>query len=272
MIIKVEQTHSNFKSKFEIKVNDELRYLAGTPWMEISTPLDIDKIRQCVLANLDNSICYITSYNAIENIAESAIPMKWVFTGEQKSFIFKITDEKNNICAKFYEVTNGFADRKYIIEYENEAFKVYDVSVGKTRNLLIFKDDVQIAEIVKPLSVSNNLDNYYVYLLDEYSKLEKIVSFFTIYFDYHNYSNSGQVVAHKKEVVVKYSYDKNTKFYDKNWLTNNFNKEDVGTINNQIMEDRKNTINYIKKYGKIVALILLALFIIFGLLYYFYLR
>ncbi len=31
MIIKVEQIKSNLKNKFEIKVNNELKYLAGAP-------------------------------------------------------------------------------------------------------------------------------------------------------------------------------------------------------------------------------------------------
>ena len=39
MIIKIEQTISNGKNKFEIKVNNELKYLAGTPWMDIELPL-----------------------------------------------------------------------------------------------------------------------------------------------------------------------------------------------------------------------------------------
>jgi len=276
MIIKVEQTKSNIKNKFEIKVNNELKYLAGTPWMYITMPLDIDNIRRCIITKTDESICYITSYNIIENISNSAIPMKWVFTGEQKSLIFNIFNSENNVSAKFYKLTNGFLDTKYIIEYSNYTLKCYDISIGKTRNISIYKDDFQIAEIVKPLSASNNLDNYYIFLLDEYSDLETILSFFTVFFDYQNYSNSGQAVAYKKEVKIRYTYDKNNKFYDENWILNHFNKEDVELINNLILKDGKDNVTSIKKQTKyIVSFIIsawLILLIVFGILYYIYYR
>ena len=167
MIIKVEQTKSNLKNKFEIKVNNKLKYLAGMPWMDISAPLNIDNVRSCIITKTDESICYATSYNIIENISNTAVPMKWAFTGEQKSSIFNVIDNKNNTCGKFYKLTNGVLDTKYIIEYENYILKSYDISVGRTRNIPIYDGDNQIAEIIKPLNVSNNQDNYYVLITSD---------------------------------------------------------------------------------------------------------
>lgn len=276
MIIKVEQTKSNFKNKFEIKVNNELKYLAGAPWMDITVPLNIDRIRSCVITKTDESICCASSYNIAENVSNTAIPMKWAFTGEQKSRIFNIFDNENNICGKFYKLTNGFLDTKYVIEYGNYTLKSYDISVGRTRNISIYNEEGQIAEIMKPMQSSNNLDYYYVFLLDEYSDLEMILSFFTVFFDYQNYSNNGEAVAYKEEVSIRYTYDKNNKFYDKNWIANHFNKEEVDLINNQILEDRKNAMNSIKRHAKYIGLftisVLLILFIVFGILYYIYWR
>lgn len=271
MIIKIEQTKSNFKNKFEIKINNELKYLAGTPWMDIKAPLDMDNIRHCIITKTDESICLKTSYNIIENIYNTAIPMKWAFTGEQKALIFSIYDNENNICGKFYKLTNGFLNTKYVIEYKNYTLKSYDVSVGKTRNISIYNEECQIAEIVKPLNTSDNLDCYFLFLLDKYSDLQVVLSFFTIFFDYQNYPNKGEAVGYKKEVNIRYTYDKNNKFYDRNWIENNFNKEDVDTINSQILENRKNSTNTIKKQGKyivlFVAIVWILLFVIFGILY-----
>lgn len=272
MIIKVEQTKSNLKNKFEIKVNNELKYLAGTPWMDINVPLNIDRIRTCVITNIDESIRYKSCYNIAENISNTIIPMKWVVTGEQKNRIYKILDKEENTCGEFSKVTNGFLDTKYVIEYGKYKLKSYDISVGKTRNILIYKDEFQIAEIIKPLNVSNNKDSYYIFLLDEYSELETILSFFTIYFDYQNYSNNGEIVACKEEVSIEYTYSKNNKFYDKNWISNHFNKEDVDLVNNQILENRKNTINNIEKQGKyIISFFIigwLIVLLILGIVYF----
>ena len=97
MIIKIEQTNANFKNKFEVKVNNGLKYLAGTPWMNMNLPLDIENTRRCIMTTIDENICYTTSYNIIENISNTVIPMKWMFTGEQKSNIFNIYDDKNYV-------------------------------------------------------------------------------------------------------------------------------------------------------------------------------
>ena len=272
MIIKVEQIKSNLKNKFEIKVNNELKYLAGAPWMDINVPLNIDRVRSCIITKIDESICYKTCYDIAENISNTAIPMKWVVTGEQKSLIFKIFDKENNSCGEFYKLTNDFLNTKYVIEYGNYKLKSYDISIGKTRNILIYKDDFQIAEIVKPLSVSNNLDCYYIFLLDEFSYLETILSFFTVFFDYQNYNSSGQVVANKEEVKFQYTYDKNNKLYDKNWILNHFDEQEVNLINNQIQENRKNTTNKIKKQakciGSFIIFVWLIVLIIFGIIYF----
>lgn len=272
MIIKIKQTESNLKNRFEIKVNNELKYLAGTPWMEMKVPFNMDRMRSCVITNTDNSICYATLYDVAENISNTVIPMKWAFTGEQKSLIYNILDNQNNICGKFYKLTNGFLDTKYVIEYGDILLKSYDVSVGKTRNLLIYNENRQIAEIVKPLSVSNNKDEYVLFLLEEYRNLDVILSFFTIVFDYQNYGNNGKIGSQER-VQIKYTYSKNNKFYDKNWITNHFRKEEVDSIYSQMLENRKNTTNSIKKQGKYILLtvgiIWLVLFIVFGIFFMF---
>ena len=274
MIIKVEQIKSNGKNKFEVKVNNELKYLAGTPWMNIDAPLNAERTRQCVITKTDESICFVTSYNIMENISNTIIPLKWAFTGEQKGHIFNIFDAKNNNCGKFYRLINGFLDTKYVIEYGDYILRCFDISVGKTQNISIYNDDLQIAEIVKPLSVSNNLDYYYLYLLDEYSDLETILSFFTVFFDYQNYANAGEVVGSKKEVSISYTFDKNNKFYDKNWITNHFDNEEVELMNKRILEDRKNNMNSFKKQAKyiilFVALAWLISLVTFGILYFIY--
>lgn len=61
MIIEIKQTKSNFENKFEIKVNNQLKYLANTPWMDISIQANIDNIRPCIMTNTDESVCYTSS-------------------------------------------------------------------------------------------------------------------------------------------------------------------------------------------------------------------
>lgn len=273
MIIEIKQTKSNFENKFEIKVNNQLKYLANTPWMDISIQANIDNIRPCIMTNTDESVCYTSSYNIIENISNSIVPIKWAFTGKQKSSVFSVMDNEKKTCGKFYKLTNGLLDTKYVIEYENYTLKCYDISVGKTRNIPIYNEENQIAEIIKPLNVSNNQDNYYIFLLDEYSSLETILSFFVIIFDNQQYSNKGQVAYNERSASICYTYDKNRKYYNKNWIINNFDNNDINLINTKILEDRENVIKSIKKQSKYVFIfipvIILLMIVVFSILYYF---
>jgi len=259
MIIKVEQVKSNLRNNFEIKVNNEVKYLAGTPWMKIDVPLDVDRRRHMLITDANENICYKTFYSVKENFLSTIIPIKWVFTGEQKSFIYNLVDKENNCCGKFYNLINGMLDTKHVIEYGNYTLKCYTKSIGKTKNILIYKDEHQIAEIVKPLSVSNNLDKYNIFLLDEYSEFETIISFFTIYFDYTQHSNSGEIVGSKNELIVEHTWDKNDKYYDPNWISNHFGKQEVDLMNDEIVEERKKVANNIKMMA-----IFVSVFFIFG--------
>lgn len=160
---------------------------------------------------------------------------------------------------------------KFEIRVDNK-LKVYDVSVGKTRNILIYNNDIQIAEIIKPLVISNNLDNYYIFLLDKYIELESIISFFTIYFDYQNYSNTGEFVKNKEDVSIRCTYDKNNKFYDKNWIYKYFNGNDVNNLYNEMEKNRKESINKIKHRAKYILLSIaiswIIILVIIGILFF----
>ena len=265
MIIKVQQTQSNFKNRFEVRVNDEVKYLSGAPWMKIKMPLRLERARKCVLTGTDERILFSSHYNFPQNIKESAIPMKWIITGEQKSSIYEIFDGEGEHCGVFYKLTKGLLDSEYVIEYGDYILKTYDVSVGKTRNIMFYKDDVQIAELVKSMNVSDNLDTYYIYLLDEYAELESILSFFAVFFDYKHYNNSGEVF--KGEYVgVRYSYSKNNKFYNKKWIPEHFGGEAAfAELRAEQEEIKKN----FKKHAKIILLIngilwLIALVVLAG--------
>lgn len=141
MIIKVMQTASPFKNRFNILVNDELKYYAGLPWMKYSVPLYVDRARSCVITDILDNVCFQASYDAVQNISNAILPIKWVFTGHQKSFLFHLLDAQGNACGKIYKLVQGALDTKYVIEYHNFVFVCYDISVGQTRHISIYQGD-----------------------------------------------------------------------------------------------------------------------------------
>ena len=228
MIIKAEQTKQN---KFEIKINNELKYFSS---MEKISGITNYRKGKGTITNIDGSMCY------------TLLPSKdfSVFSGKirRKYCIF---NSLNQNCGMFYKLISDdfLKSRHMIIEYENYKLSCYSISIGKTQNISIYDGENQIAEIIKSVQI---LENYYIFLLDEYTNLQAILSLFVSYLEYEDmYSDHTPGV-----VGYSYTYDKNNKFYNKNWIENNFNKEDVHLINEQIQKERKDTINNIKKQSK----------------------
>lgn len=234
MVLKVEQTESKLENKFEIKLGGNVEYFAGSPWIDLKAPVDAENVRKSVLTDKENSVIFSTNYNIVENVLNSAIPLKWVFTGNQKNNIYRIYDKNENEVGKFYELINGIADTKFVVDYNNTHFICYDKSVGKTRHLMIYQDETQIAEIVKPLAVIDNKDCYYLYLLDEYQDFKDILLFFVIFFDYNQYANRGKVAVKSSSMRWSYTIDANEKFYDKNWIENHFPQVEVEKVKKEI--------------------------------------
>lgn len=268
MIIKVEQSKSNFKNRFAITVNGQPKYLAGAPWMELLLPMHAERKRRIVITGTDESVLFVTSYSIAANTAQSSVPMKWLFTGSQKSHIYDLYDGENNHVGKFYSEQNGILDKKFVIEYGEHVLKCYDIGLGKTHNIFIRSGDTQIAEIVKPLTITNNLDRYEIFLLDEYSELETVIAFFAVCWDARKYANRGEVVTSQKEIRVEYTYDKNNKLYDKNWIAAHFGAEDVEASRSTMEQERTQVKNEIKSFAK--WFILIWVFVILGVCAYYW--
>ncbi len=261
MIIKVEQTKANSKNKFVILENSEIKFLAGTPWLNIDTPLDVDKKRTCVITDKNEKPIFYTDYSVTENVANNLIPIKWVFTKSQKSKIYNIIDQNKQIKGKIYKLINGVLDTKQVIEYEDYGLICYNKSIGKTHHIFIYNDDKQIAEIIKPLHRHDNLDYYYIFILDEYKDLEIIISFYTILYDYLSYSDS-EFVGNKDEVEVSYTWDKNNKYYNKDWLPSNFPSKELTKIYEEMELERSKTIKSVKKYSSIIIFLVVLAWVI----------
>lgn len=123
------------------------------------------------------------------------------------------------------------------LNLEKKNIKVYEVTKNHLVHLLVFHEDRQIGQIEKSLKRRNNLDQYTLYLLDEYSRFKEILILFVGYFDNWNYSDIGEVVILKKEVEWEWSFSKANSKYDKNWIQDNFHlsEEHRTALNNEQM-------------------------------------
>lgn len=231
MRIDVLQTQAEGKNEFLIKYDNVNQYVAKLPFVTINDPLNLEKLRQIAIYNLNGNQVYTTDYRYIENLKEEIIPFKFLFTGQQKFNQLLFCSNEKTI--KIYHETNNIWEAKYVIEIYNKRFFCYSIEDGYIRHFPIYDGDIQIGEALKSNVVVDGKDEYYCYLKPGYEGLSDGIVSLMLYLDRSEYSSS-YVVKKSYDLYKKFSWSRNNKFYDKNWVKNNFGDEFYRKVDNDV--------------------------------------
>lgn len=222
MKINLVQTIVDEKNQFEIMYDNILKYRAKLPFVSINEPLGLEKIRQIKVVDLNDKDVYTTKYNYIENLGEEFIPFKYLATGSQKFNQLSFVSNENDI--KIYLEQKDIFDTRYVIDTGDKKYFVYSIEDGYIRHFPIYDGDTQIGEALKSNVIIDEKDEYLCYLKDGYESLADGVSALLLYLDRNEYSSS-YIAVRSYRLEKKHSYSKNNKFYDKEWVKNNFGDE-----------------------------------------------
>lgn len=247
MKITVKQTNCERKNEFSIHYDDVLKYKAKLPFISINEPLNIEKLRQIKVYDLNDNEIYSTNYNYIENFKEEFIPLKFLFTGSQK-FNELLFQSNQNLIKVYYESTE-LMNNRYVIDINNKQYFCYSIEDGYIRHFPIYDNDLQIGEILKSNIVNDGLDEYYAYIKNEYNFISDGVMNLILFLDRSEYSSS-YIINKSTKLEKNYSYSKNNKFYDKNWVKFNFGNEFFDMVNQQVQIAKENMKHPIKSSMK----------------------
>ncbi len=255
MVIDVKQNVSEKKNEFEILYNNKKIYNAILPFITILGSLDLEKLREIKVYDTNNNLKYKTNYNYIDNQLEELVPMKYLVTESQKFYQLKfINQNDNDEISIFFERKEIWKDY-HVIKYKDIIYKCYSIEDGYIRHICIYKDDVQVAELLKPNVIIDGKDEYRIYLMDEYSYLKDSLSMFSLYLDRTEY-NSSYFKNNSKQISKKVSYSKVNKYYNPNWVKNNFNPEDYfNKINQEVDKVNKEIRKRFKTLMTIIGII-----------------
>lgn len=231
MKIEVIQTNNEEKNEFEIKYNDTLKYKAKLPFVTIDAPLDLEKIRKIKIVDSNDSEIYTTDYQYIENLKEECIPLKYLVTGNQK--FNQLLFISNSTTIKIYYEVNGIFNSRYIIEINDKKYFCYSIEDGYIRHFPIYDGEIQVGEALKSNVVIDEKDEYFCYLKEGYETLSDGIVALLLYLDRNEYTSS-YLVNKSYSLYKKFSYNKTNKFYDKEWVKNNFSDEFYKKINNDV--------------------------------------
>lgn len=222
MIIDINQTNAEKKNEFEILYNNQKVYSAVTPFITINGIDNLEKLRQIQVLDNNGKEKYISKYNYIGNKIEEFIPLKYIVTKSQKFDQFIILDVTNNteVFSIYFEMKELF-NGSYIIKMNDKIYNCYLIEDGYIIRMPIYDGDVQIGELLKPQLVINAKDEYRAYIKDEYSYLANAVMMLALYLDRLQF-NSSYIKYKGMEITYSKSYSKVNKYYDANWIINNF--------------------------------------------------
>ncbi len=222
MKINVLQMESEGENRFSIQYNDTLQYTATLPFVSIKDPFNLEKIREIKIFDVNGNVVYSSDYKYIENLKEEFIPMKFLVTGSQKFNQLLFLSEKSTI--KIYYEENAIWNNRYVIELDGKRFFCYSIEDGYIRHFPIYEEDVQIGEALKSNVVIDAKDEYCCYLKDGYEFLADGIVALLLYLDRSEY-NSSYLVNKSYTVSRSFSYNQTNKFYDREWVRNNFGDE-----------------------------------------------
>ncbi|PRR82665.1 hypothetical protein [Clostridium vincentii] len=254
MIITITQTKSNSAAEFTVSTNGKY-----TNWGQCPS---IFKSFSCILCDENRELIYQTKYQFINNLKNN-IPYIWIFS-EVHTKICSILNPNNESIGSFEHVRTGWLGTYDNINFKNFNIKAYSISKGTNKNMLLFLGDKQIGQIVKSLCVMDNLDKYYLYLLDEYSQLSQALSMFTLYYDNWNYGHQLEYVKYKAVYQKEYTFSKYNKLYNPAWLSSNFNEIEIDNskVTNSIKKSAKKLVIWFAIGWGIVLLIILIIFLV----------
>ncbi len=214
MIVEIEHIMNN---KFAIKVNGELKYLAGKTWINMKLPSSDTYI----ITTSDDKLLYFSKRIKVKN--------------------YDFLDINNNLNCKI---------NKQEIDFQNHKFTCHEKATGTIANISIYDGDKQISQIVLP----QQNGKIYIFLLEKYKNLDAIISFYTVLGDCLSLWDRGEVFG-RHEVGFKYTYSKDdNKYYNENWVTDNFDKVKVDNIYNEINANRQVSKEKYKNQSKKILL------------------
>lgn len=264
MLITIRQVKSNFENLFEISSDNQILFHAKAPWMKASLPFHAENMRQLAFSDADGNPLYTTHYKILDNALEESIPFKYLLAKKQLFGQFEIVS-KNGSEGAFYVIQNGLFDSKFCIEHMGKVYLGYSLDKGRNNFVSIYDGDKQIAQITKPLTVVDNLDIYFLHLKEEYAPIIPILSFFTVYYDYRKYNNSGELTKKSIEITTSYTYEKNNDKYNPNWIAEEFGQQASDELNQTLGSILEQGSAQVKKTLKIVGIIFLAVLLLAGI-------
>lgn len=258
MLVTIRQTQAGPENRFQVEGEGQILFLARTPWVKLSLPLEAERLRELTLTDPRGEELYHTRYRLLDNTVEALTQYKSLFGKSTRLAEYQVADRDGRAVGAFYVQIDGVRTSQMTVVCGRRRYDCYRFARGKVYMMGIFDGERQIAQLTKPLDTWDQLDLYYLHLVDDRRELLPILSFFAIYVDAMQFNRAGRRVKSSVEKQWWYSFDRNDSRYDPQWIARTFGPAAQEELDARLQEQPERPKRGRASSGRLRAIIILA--------------
>ena len=226
MFATIRQTRADERNLFQVESEESgILYRAETPWSGLNLPFDAENLRKLVFTDDGGKEMFHTEYDIVRNTVNSLLKYRYLAGKSVRLSEYRVTGSDGTELGAFYTRIDGVLTSQMVISFGGRLYDCYHCALGRIYVISIFDRGRQIAQITKPLDTWNQLDIYYLHLLDSCRDMLPLLSFFTVYVDALKFHGSGRFVRHSVQKSRARTFNRNNDKYDPDWIAKTFGNE-----------------------------------------------
>lgn len=205
MIIRIHQTHTGLKSKYDIE-SDGFLFQGERGGLHDAQDITM----QGRDTTLTGRFCLPAP--------QDVIPLIGVFGVEQQTRKFEVT-RNGSVIGSVWKSLHGWGKSCYVIEFaDGTALRCYSRCKGSFDYVSVYDGETQIALLENYLRSMEGRHDHKLYLLDACKAYAEILAWFAMYYAQHEVQGHG-------DMTFTYSWSYYNKKYDPSWRETHFPEE-----------------------------------------------
>ena len=226
MFATIRQTRADERNLFQVESEESgILYRAETPWSGLNLPFDAENLRKLVFTDDGGKEMFHTEYDIVRNTVNSLLKYRYLAGKSVRLSEYRVTGSDGAELGAFYTRIDGALTSQMVISFGGRLYDCYHYALGRIYVISIFDRGRQIAQITKPLDTWNQLDVYYLHLIDSCRDMLPVLSFFTVWVDAARFDGAGRFARYSYQKSRVRTFNRNNDKYDPDWIAKTFGNE-----------------------------------------------
>ena len=226
MFATIRQTRADERNLFQVESEESgILYRAETPWSGLNLPFDAENLRKLVFTDDGGKEMFHTEYDIVRNTVNSLLKYRYLAGKSVRLSEYRVTGSDGAELGAFYTRIDGALTSQMVISFGGRLYDCYHYALGRIYVISIFDRGRQIAQITKPLDTWNQLDVYYLHLIDSCRDMLPVLSFFTVWVDAARFDGAGRFARYSYQKSRVRTFNRNNDKYDPDWIAKIFGNE-----------------------------------------------